>query len=206
MLDANRAFFEVRGGEAEGLMPESQEGGSGQHIYARRNILGLGGWLAILGSVAAGFGACIRIAFPRVLFEPPTLFKAGDPTDYLVNQVSSKWIPSQRVWIVRERWGFFAILAVCTHLGCTPRWLASENKFKCPCHGSGYYGLDPTAPIPDNTAVNFEGPAPRPMERVKITLGDDGQIVVDKSVTFRGELGQWTKRDAYLPFPAGAAV
>ena len=173
-------------------MPESQEGGSGHHIWARRNFLGVAGWGAILGAITGGFAACVRLAFPRVLFEPPTLFKAGYPSEYTVGEVSTKWIPSQRVWIIREDTGFYAILAVCTHLGCTPRWLAPENKFKCPCHGSGYF----------RTGVNFEGPAPRPMERIRIGLADDGQIVVDKGVTFRYELGEWTKPDAYLKFTA----
>ena len=40
--------------------------------------------------------------------------------------------------------------AVCTHLGCTPNWLEAEQKFKCPCHGSGFY----------KDGINFEGPAP----------------------------------------------
>ena len=76
---------------------------------------------------------------------------------------------------MRKPEGFYAIFAKCTHLGCTPRWLAAENKFKCPCHGSGYY----------KSGVNFEGPAPRPMDRVRITRAEDGQIVVDMSVKYR---------------------
>jgi cytochrome b6-f complex iron-sulfur subunit len=48
------------------------------------------------------------------------------------------------------------------------------------------------------TGVNFEGPAPRPLERAKISLADDGQILVDKSRKFQYELGQWTDPDAFL--------
>ena len=75
----------------------------------------------------------------------------------------------------------FALRAVCTHLGCTPSWLESEQKFKCPCHGSGFY-ID---------GINFEGPAPRPLERVGIALAPDGLLEVDKSLTFQQEMGQW---------------
>jgi cytochrome b6-f complex iron-sulfur subunit len=181
-------------------VPESQDGGSGHHIWSRRNFLGVAGWGAILGALNAGFAACIRLAFPRVLFEPPTMFKAGYPTEYAVGEVSTKWITAQRVWLVRESWGFYAILAVCTHLGCTPRWLAPEHKFKCPCHGSGFFSPDPSAPIPGTAAINFEGPAPRPLERVKIALADDGQILVDKGVKFKYEASEWIKPDAYLKF------
>ncbi|CUS93988.1 ubiquinol-cytochrome c reductase iron-sulfur subunit [Candidatus Kryptonium thompsonii] len=94
------------------------------------------------------------------------------------------------MWIVREEDGFYALLAVCTHLGCTPRWLSSENKFKCPCHGSGFR----------KSGINFEGPAPRPLERVKITLAEDGQILIDKGITYRYEKGEWGKPGSFLPY------
>lgn len=117
----------------------------------------------------------VRSAFPRVLFKPPSTFKAGFPSDYTLGEVSEKYIQEFRVWIIREQQGIYAIFAKCTHLGCTPRWLAAEDKFKCPCHGSGYY----------NSGMNFEGPAPRPMDRFKVEVGEDGQLVVDKDVLYR---------------------
>ena len=51
-------------------------------------------------------------------------------------------------------------------------WLNSENKFKCPCHGSGYY----------MNGVNFEGPTPRPLERFRVYVNpEDGYVWVDKN-------------------------
>jgi hypothetical protein len=38
------------------------------------------------------------------------------------------------------------------------------------------------------------------MERVKLALADDGQILVDKATTFRIEKGDYDKPGAYLPF------
>lgn len=175
-------------------MADLQEGGSGETIWSRRNILGVGGWLAILGALQAGAAAFVGLLFPRVLFEPPTSFKAGLPESFTVGQVSDRFQKEQRVWVVREDNGFYAILAICTHLGCTPRWLEAENKFKCPCHGSGFR----------RDGTNFEGPAPRPLERIKIARADDGQIVIDKAVKFRKELGEWTKPGSYLKFSATA--
>jgi cytochrome b6-f complex iron-sulfur subunit len=118
-----------------------------------------------------------------VLFEPSPIFKAGKPEDYTVGEVSTKWVKDERVWIVRESEGIYAILANCTHLGCTPKWLASESKYKCPCHGSGF----------TMQGINFEGPAPRPLERLKIEIAPDGQIKVDKSKKFLFEKGEWGK-------------
>ncbi len=130
----------------------------------------------------------IRFMFPRVLFEPSPVFKAGYPDDYPVGTVSTKWVKDKRVWIVRDEQGFFAIHALCTHLGCTPRWLDAENKYKCPCHGSGF----------TREGVNFEGPAPRPLERVRITLAEDGQLLIDKSIKFREEKGEWGRPGSFL--------
>jgi cytochrome b6-f complex iron-sulfur subunit len=151
------------------------------------SVLGLG-WAAFAGATAAGLGATVRFMMPTVLYEPPQEFKAGFPNEFAVGAVDERFKASFGVWIVREPQGFYALIAVCTHLGCSPNWLAAENKFKCPCHGSGFY----------RTGVNFEGPAPRPLERARIVLADDGQILVDKSVKFQQEKGEWSSADAFL--------
>jgi cytochrome b6-f complex iron-sulfur subunit len=157
-------------------------------LWSRRDVFGRFGWgvfAAFSGITLLGF---LRSAFPRVLFTPPSTFKAGVPADFIVGEVSTKFQKDQRVWIIREEKGMYALWAKCTHLGCTPRWLTAENKFKCPCHGSGFY----------KTGINFEGPAPRPLERLRITKADDGQIVIDKAVKYLFEKGQWDKPGAYL--------
>jgi len=175
-------------------MADLQEGGSGENIWSRRNVLGLGGWLGIIGALNAGGAALVAMLFPRVLFEPPTSFKVGAPSTFTVGEVSERFMKDYRVWIVREESGFYALSGICTHLGCTPRWLGPENKFKCPCHGSGFR----------KDGTNFEGPAPRPLERVKIVRADDGQIQIEKAVKFRQELGEWSKPGSYLKFSGNA--
>ena len=80
--------------------------------------------------------------FRVVLFLPPATFNAGSPSEYALNDVSEKYKQDERVWIIREEEGIYVLFAKCTHLGCTPRWLAAEDKFKCPCHGSGFYSID----------------------------------------------------------------
>lgn len=137
-----------------------------------------------------------RFFFPNDLFEPPSEFKVGFPDEYaasLEGSVNEKY-KSRGIWIVRNLEGFYVLSTVCTHLGCTPNWLPTERKFKCPCHGSGFYV----------SGVNFEGPAPRPLERFAVALAPDGQIVVDKSRTFQQELGQWEDPASFLPMPYAA--
>lgn len=164
-----------------------------QHVWSRRNVLGLAGWGAVLGSLGVGTLAWGRLMYPRVLFEPETLVKLGKPADYFVNTVSERWIKEYRLWLVRFSDGIVALSGKCTHLGCTPRYLEAENKFKCPCHGSGFRGIDPSIGSPNIAGINFEGPAPRPLERFKIGLAEDGQIIVDLGVVYRQELSDPTR-------------
>jgi cytochrome b6-f complex iron-sulfur subunit len=163
---------------------------TGNLWMTRRNFLSRAGWVAFFSFVGTMLLGSLRFMFPRVLFEPSTVFKAGFPGDYPVGTVSTKWVKDYRTWIVRTDKGFYAIFAQCTHLGCTPRWLEAEGKFKCPCHGSGF----------TMEAVNFEGPAPRPLERVQIALAEDGQLLIDTSIRFREELGQWNSPNAFLNY------
>jgi cytochrome b6-f complex iron-sulfur subunit len=160
-------------------------------LFSRRTFMRWSvptGWAAFSAACMSGLVATARFMFPNVLFEAPQSFKAGLPGEYNAGEVDTRWADAFGVWIVREQEGFYALISTCTHLGCTPNWLASENKFKCPCHGSGFY----------RTGVNFEGPAPRPLERARIVLADDGQILVDKAVKFQQEKGEWEKPGAFL--------
>jgi len=152
-------------------------------------------WVAFTASMLASLTATARFMFPNVLFEPPPTFKAGYPNEIQIGQVDERFKQRFAVWLVRtafDEWGaaggIYALSTVCTHLGCTPNWLEAEQKFKCPCHGSGYY----------KTGVNFEGPTPRPLERNAISLADDGQILVDKSRKFQEEKGEWNNPAAFL--------
>ncbi|HEX9428427.1 MAG TPA: Rieske 2Fe-2S domain-containing protein [Candidatus Polarisedimenticolia bacterium] len=145
-------------------------------------------WTAFAAACGAGAVATTRFLFPNVLFEPPQTFKAGPPAEYLVGTVDNRFKEAFGVFIVRNDEGIYALKAVCTHLGCTPNWLEAENKFKCPCHGSGFY----------RTGVNFEGPAPRPLERYRIVLAEDGQLIIDKTKSYVYEKGQWGDPESFL--------
>jgi cytochrome b6-f complex iron-sulfur subunit len=145
-------------------------------------------------AVTGGFWslAFARFMFPNVLTEPPSRFKVGFKENFAPGQVETKFVSLYGVWIVNGEYNgkpeIYALKTVCTHLGCTPNWLEAEQKFKCPCHGSGFY----------KDGINFEGPAPRPLERYAVHIAEDGQLEVDKSRTFQEELGQWTDPDCFV--------
>ena len=138
-------------------------------------------WSAVAAFLGAWFLAFLRFFLPRTLFEPNTSFKIGYPSDFALG-VDTKFQQKFRIWVDRTPDRLFVIYARCTHLGCTPDWKPAENKFKCPCHGSGY----------DSEGINFEGPAPRPMDRAKVELAPDGQILVDVAKLYSQPKGQPT--------------
>ncbi len=153
-------------------MNETDLGGADQ---SRRGWLARGfAWLGVgsLGlSLASTVYANFRYFFPKVLYEPPAEFKAGFPGDYRAGTVSDRWLKEHQVWIVREGDRLYALLAVCTHLGCLTGYFPAEELFKCPCHGSNFsLQGDPLA-----------GPAPVPLYHLALSVGKDGQIVVDKN-------------------------
>jgi cytochrome b6-f complex iron-sulfur subunit len=128
---------------------------------------------------------------PNAVAEPPQRFKAGFPAHYPAGYVETKYQP-QGIWVVhgvyRGQGQIYALRTVCTHLGCITRWQESEQRFKCPCHGSGFH----------RDGINFEGPAPRPLERCAIRIAEDGQLEIDRGRTFREELGQWRDPASYV--------
>jgi cytochrome b6-f complex iron-sulfur subunit len=145
------------------------------------------GWIAMTAGLTGMLLGTARFLFPNVLSEPPNRFKVGDPKQYEEGKVVERY-KSQGTWIVRNNGEIYALSTTCTHLGCTPNWLEREGKFKCPCHGSGF----------KISGVNFEGPAPRPLERWGVSIADDGQLVVDKSKKFQKELGQWNDPESFI--------
>jgi cytochrome b6-f complex iron-sulfur subunit len=150
------------------------------------------GFAAMSASLALWTLGSVRFMFPNVLRLPPNKFKVGLPDTFAPGQVEEKYKAQFGVWIVNTEYNgtpeIFALKSVCTHLGCTPNWLEAEQKFKCPCHGSGFY----------KDGINFEGPAPRPLERYAISIAGDGQIEVDKSKTFHEEMGQWSDAASFI--------
>ena len=165
----------------------------------RRGLLGslAAGWALFGLGAGAGVIGMVRFLFPNVLFEPPSSFKAGLPSEYGMG-VDERYKESNGAWLVKVPSdplsgrsgveGIYALSTTCTHLGCIPNWLAADQKFKCPCHGSGFR----------MSGMNFEGPAPRPLERFRIVRSEDGQILVDKSQKYQWEKQQWGAPEAYL--------
>jgi len=154
-----------------------QQPGETRRVWLDR--IGAGG----LAVGVAGMGVLMmRSLVPNVLYEQPQRFKAGAPEQFTQG---ATFLEDQRVFIFRENNTFYAISAVCQHLGCTvklvnlnqPKQITLKGKpvneqreFHCPCHGSKYY----------EDGTNYAGPAPRPLTWYKLEIApEDGALVVN---------------------------
>jgi menaquinol-cytochrome c reductase iron-sulfur subunit len=136
------------------------------------------------GGIIAGIWPYFRSLFPNVLYEPPKKFKIGVPDDFTQGVV---FLDSHKLFVFRDGNAFYAISAICTHLGCTVKYHAfkqekemkvrglqyrSRGEFLCPCHGSKFR----------DEGTNYAGPAPRPLPWHPLEIApQDGQLIVDIS-------------------------
>lgn len=164
---------------------------AGDDLWRRRDLLGRLGWSGVLAMIAVSTGGFVRMLFRRAPVEPPRVFSAGRPEEYAEGTVSERFLAEWRVYVVRAEGRLFAVHARCSHLGCTPRWRPREARFKCPCHGSGFH-ID---------GENFEGPAPRPLDRAGVALDEAGGVVIDVARRFSAR--DWDDPGAFVEVERG---
>ena len=181
-------------GAALSSTPESAESGAPNPDLERRSLVSGAaltvGWVAFGSGLGLSIGPALgRFMMPNVLDEPDPRVRAGKLEKYremAAGDVDEEFKP-QGIWIIRESDRIAALSTTCTHLGCIPNWMPNDHKFKCPCHGSGF----------GPRGINFEGPAPRPLERLRIYV-EEGTVMVDRSKKYQYELGQWNQPGSYL--------
>jgi cytochrome b6-f complex iron-sulfur subunit len=148
------------------LAPQDDESA----LSRRRFFVKLG-----LGSLAAAGAGTALFAYqylsPNVLYEPSPVVNAGKPDRYPLDSVTLD--PATGIYVVRAAEGFYALSAVCTHLGCLTAYKPELGVIACPCHGSKFRR--------DGTKI--EGPAPRPLPWLRVWLSDEGDLMVDRSTT-----------------------
>jgi len=106
----------------------------------------------LLGQATAGV---LWFAFPR--------FREGEfggtftfnPEELPTANTVPASVPAGRFHVSNTSDGLLALYGVCTHLGCLPKWVPTNNRFECPCHGSKF----------ELSGAYIEGPAPRALDR-----------------------------------------
>jgi cytochrome b6-f complex iron-sulfur subunit len=104
-----------------------------------------------------------------VLYEPSPVVNAGKPEHYRAGSVTLD--AKNGIFVVRAPEGFYALSAVCTHLGCLTIYKPDTGDIACPCHGSSFQK--------DGRAI--AGPAPQALSWLKMWLAEDGNLMVDRA-------------------------
>lgn len=174
----------------------------------RRQLL-LGVLVASCGAVGVGLLAVgpklisllSRDFRPKPIFEPSSIAGIGHVSDFGVG-VHTQFLQERRICVVRNSERLYVIYARCTHLGCTPDWVAQEQQFKCPCHASEFC----MGSAFDGDGMNCAGPAPRPLDRAHVELGPSGEVVVNVGKLYqwpKGARSEFDQPGAYLPLGRG---
>jgi len=79
--------------------------------------------------------------------------------------------PDGKFWLAHTEEGVTALYKVCTHLGCLYKWVDTNDRFECPCHGSKFQA--------DCTYI--EGPAPRSLDQFALAALDADGNELDSS-------------------------
>ena len=142
-------------------------------LLTRRAWMGVA-WGAFTAASAAALAATGRFMFPNVLNEPPQQFKAGFPTEYGDGRgraLEGEVRRLDRPHAERHRAAGERVLRAARDLhapGLHAELPGGRRQVQVPV---------PRQRLPDDSGINFEGPAPRPLERARIVLADDGQLL-----------------------------
>src|ERR1022692_3928443 len=165
-------------------MPEEKQiatAEAGKEFDRRAFFVKLGlGSLSIATAGTAAFA--YQFLSPNVLFEPSPIVNAGRPESYATDSVTLD--VNSGIYLVHAQEGFFALSAVCTHLGCLTAWKPELGIIACPCHGSKFAVFQPADKKPGD---KIEGPAPKPLPWLKMWLKDDGELMVDRAEEIRSQ-------------------
>jgi cytochrome b6-f complex iron-sulfur subunit len=139
----------------------------------RRNFFVAAGNAAIGIAALGSLRVTLDFLAPKVLLELPKRFIIGMLATMQPNSVT--YDAEHRLIVFRDKQGYFyALSAVCTHLGCIVEWKESgipghsEGVIACPCHGSVF----------NKTGDVIRGPAPHSLDKFKMYLEDE-KVIVD---------------------------
>jgi len=77
---------------------------------------------------------------------------------------------TRKVYVRRAGDAFIVFSITCTHLGCSVRWDAVTQRFRCPCHGGVY----------DAEGRVVSGPPPHALPRYA-TVVSRGEVIVEEA-------------------------
>ncbi len=131
-------------------------------------------WFAVPRFRAGEFGGIFEVDIGKV----PQPDSQPQPYDagrfWLVNLGDKKVNDPRLPKDYPQTTGVKALYKICVHLGCIYKWVPTNDRFECPCHGSKY--------LP--TGVRVDGPARRNLDVFLVqALDADGKVIVETKPT-----------------------
>jgi len=137
----------------------------------RRGFITRLGLAGLASSLVLALVGTFRFFYLSIFYERSRKVKVGRPEAF--PKGTARLFTEERFFFFRDDDGFYAISAVCTHLGCIVRQV--ENHYQCPCHGSRF----------DINGKVIRGPAPGPLKWFRVTQSADGYLVVNMAKSVR---------------------
>ncbi len=174
--------------------PDPDAIGVSRRQFLNRSIvgfmgLGLTGFgAAVLGFLwppfVTGFGAVINAGniddIKKQIQDNNGFLKVSEGRMWITEYPASSIDKAREVYTSDElagmEQGVIALFWKCPHLGCTVPECVSSQWFECPCHGSQY----------NRVGEKRGGPAPRGMDRFKMSINSNGELLVDTGTIIPG--------------------
>jgi cytochrome b6-f complex iron-sulfur subunit len=185
-LRRDRAVRDAQAGLAEGARPVKAV--SRRDFFRRSLLTSLlvfgaefgGGTIAFLWpNLKGGFGSQIEAGNLQDILNE---LAAGEPVYngagrfYIVGYNGKPSVDADYQADGTAAQGIMPLYQRCVHLGCRVPFCPSSQWFECPCHGSKY-----------NRVGEYQlGPAPRGLDRFKVTVTSSGDVIVDTSQIILG--------------------
>lgn len=110
----------------------------------------------------------------------------GELTSFAKDGVTDTFAKSDRILVVRSGDKLYALSARCTHKGGLVR-PGKDGELICPNHGAGF----------DVTGKVTKGPAADALDRLGISVNEQGHVIVDTAKRFgkgkTDDAGAWVK-------------
>ena len=135
---------------------------------SRRKLLDhlIGAAIAVTG-IGFGGGAVSFWYPPETTTRKKDKIEAGKKDSLPVGSAVKVDFNGEPVLVMHVAGGFFAVSAVCTHLGCIVEWSAEKQQVVCPCHNATF----------DYRGNIVSGPPPTPLKSFLVEVQGDTIMV-----------------------------